>query len=349
MTTTTEEEAPVAAPATEDVFGTPPDRTYGTDDGRTPYVRNHRYRLFDPGTNRAVTVTRVSTFAKAIADMRGLNLWQQRMIVHGIGQRPDLYALAVTTPLDDTQTLQSVASDAQQAAKARAGANMGTAMHNLTESVDRGQDISAVPADWQARARAYRQALDDHGFDIVPDMIERYVYVKDFGGLCGRFDRLLRRRSDGMLVVGDVKSSANIGYSWGEIAIQLALYARASHFWDKARDEWVPMPPVDHQRAVVMHTELDAGTTTIYPAVDIAEGWYGAQLCASVRDWRSRGKTLCGPPAQAGGPTPAERLERALSVAELSAVWAELHPRGEWTPELQALGMAAQARIRGRT
>lgn len=334
---------------TEDApaFSQPPARTGERPRGRAPYVNgNSRYRIFNPAVGRMDTVSRVSTFAKAIADLRGLNLWEQRMIVHGIGLRTDLHDLAVSTPLSDTQTLQDIAKQAREAAKARTGANRGTAMHNITESVDRGHDISHAPPEWRARARAYRDELDTHGFDVVPDMIERYVFNERFQ-LCGRFDRVLRRRSDGALLIGDVKSSANIGYSWGEIAIQLALYATAEWFWDEPRDEWLPMPAIDRTHAVVMHTELDAETTTLYPEIDIVAGLRGAELAEQVRSWRSVGSTLCGPPAQVGGPTYAERLERAVTVGELSAVWHEASVRGEWTPELEAIGKASQARIRG--
>lgn len=313
---------------------------------RAPHVRNGRYRLYDPEAGKMNTWSRVSTFAKAISDQAGLMDWMGRMVAKGVGLRTDLQALACATPLEDKATLRRVAEQAKEAAQASAGANKGTAMHSFCEAADRGESTAHAPAEWQRDIDGYRKALADCGLTVVPELVERYVIIPAFQ-LCGRLDRVYRTK-DGRLVIGDLKTTVNIDYTWDQIGIQLGLYANAAYYWDDERDAWVPMPELDKRVGVVAHVLVGAGRTEIRP-VNIEAGYAGASLAKQVREYRSKAKTMVLPLDVLGSSQAelfAARLREAQSPAVLSQVWREASALGCWTAELEQIGKQRLAELR---
>jgi len=318
----------------DDPFGRPPARP----SGNAPYVNgNHRYSIVDPETGQRAQCSRVSTYAKTISDMAALHLWEQRNVVKGLTARESLYALACSTPWEDDKAIQAIAERAREAAGASDGAHRGTALHNFTEAVDRGQPIHG-PEGYLADAAAYAQALRDHQITIDPALIEAVVYVPRFQ-LVGRIDRVAHSPLWGNHVE-DLKTARNIWKTWCEITIQLACYAHASHWWDNARDAWVPMPAVSQTDALVAHALVGTAETTFY-RVPVELGWRAAELCESARAWRrseERLPTACDPLDLAY----VDRVRSATSVADLRAVWAEAEPAGLWTPELERMALGVQ-------
>lgn len=314
-----------------------------------------RYLLPDPATGKERAWTRATTLSSSIADTYGLTRWQMRMVAKGLGMRTDLLALAAAAHVDDKQTLDRVAEDAKEAAGSSAGANAGTALHSFTEANDRGE-APEIPQPWAADVKAYRETLDGHGITVHPEWIERITVCPRYG-VAGTFDRIVTL-PDGRRVIGDVKTGKDLSYSWPEIAIQLALYANASHMW--GGDGWEPMPDLDPTEAVVMWLPVGKGECQLF-TVDTVAGWAMADIAYQVRQWRAR-KDL----ARLLPPTPAarkreatERLLRQVSggslrrlvdnaptVDELVTIWAKAEGDGTWTPELTA---AAAARKRALT
>lgn len=323
--------------------------------------RYGRYLLPDPTGSKELPWTRATTFAKSVADTFGLTQWEMRMVVAGIGMRRDLYALAAATPIEDKDKLTRIAKDAKEAAQAGAGANLGTALHSFTEANDRGETVTAPPP-WDADLAAYRDALTAAGVVAVPSWIERIVVVPELK-VAGTLDRIVRL-ADGRLVIADVKTGKDLSYGWGEIAIQLALYANAPVMWNAHTDAYEPMPALDRTSALVMHLPAGKGVCTLWD-VDITAGWEAAQLCQQVRAWRAR-KGLASRHEQVAGQlaidiattetaaapaagTPAgatlsalrhaaavgeltRHIPRACTVADLEALWARGVEAGTWTP-----------------
>jgi hypothetical protein len=325
------------------------DRFMAAPSRRKEFDHLKRYLLPDPVTGgKDVPWTRVSTYAKSISDMYGLTQWEKRMVAKGIGLRSDLYALACATPIEDRKQLDDLASQAKAAAEASRGANLGTALHSFTESLDRGLE-PVVPAEWRADVDAYRAQMSRHNLQAVPEYIERVVVIPELN-LAGKYDRLLRSaigNYDLGLFVGDVKTTQRIEFSWMEIAVQLACYAHANHIWDPVTESYTPMPAVDLKRAVVMHVPAGGGVCDLYD-IDIAKGWEVAQLCAQVRAARSF-KSYAQPLAEQRSPEPvngyADRLRTAASVGELSAIWKEANAAGKWTHDLEVTGMARKSEL----
>lgn len=243
-----------------------------------------RYLLPDPVTGEERTWTRATTIANTLSDPWGLVDWKLRMAVKGVATRPDLYALAASLPLDSgKKQLNEVARDAIEAAGGSSGRNLGTAMHEFTAQVDRGEEPE-VPYNLHPDLDAYRAALRTYGVRILPGLVERIVCIPDLG-IAGTFDRIIVW--DPSAYIADVKTGADLSYSWLEIAVQEALYANAEYLWDAEAEEWGPRYPVDRTQGLVMHLPVGQARCELY-WVDLEIGWEAVTLAVDVREWRKR-------------------------------------------------------------
>lgn len=246
--------------------------------------RYGRYLLPHPETRIEQGWTRVTTLAKSASDTFNLDRWGLRMAMKGLMQRPDLQALVSSTPFEDKDALNLLGEQAKEAGGSKVRANLGTALHKFSENADRDPSIvDGIGEAWKGDIVAYREALAAHGFEIIPEYIERICITPEVES-AGTFDRILRL-PNGELVIGDLKTGEDLQYGWLEIAIQLAVYANAVGLWNKETETWEPMPPVSKNKAVVMHLPVGKNTCTLY-WVNIKAGWQGAQLCKVVREWR---------------------------------------------------------------
>jgi hypothetical protein len=167
-----------------------------------------------------------------------------------------------------------------------------------------------------ADLKAYQVALAEAGIEVLPEYIEKTVVWTGYG-VAGTFDRIVRM-PNGELRIADLKTGRDLSYGWTEIAIQLGIYASASHIWDWETQSFSLMPEVSKTKAIVFHLPVGEANCTIYE-LDIAQGIQAAELCHQVREWR---KT--------------RYLATPLTKGELSALWTELYPAGRWTDELAA-------------
>jgi hypothetical protein len=243
-----------------------------------------RYLLPDPETGEERAWTRATTFAETIADQYGLTAWKMRNVAKGIAQRDDLRALAAATPITQKKQLDRVAQQAVDAVAAKAGANIGTALHEWTAQYDRGGQMPAVPAPWKEDIECYHQTLYDHGILTHPGLVERIVCLPELG-VAGTFDRIVEWY--GQMYIADVKTAADLTYSWGSIAVQLALYARASWAWNEEQQEWGKVLAPERDKGLVIHLPAGQAKCDLY-WVDLQAGWEAATLAADVRAWRKR-------------------------------------------------------------
>src|SRR5262245_5601193 len=244
-----------------------------------------RYLIDHPVTGKPQAWTRATTIASTLADRYGLEQWAKRNVALGIGARHDLYAQAAAARPEDKQTLTSIVEQAEAAASSKAGANLGSALHRFTERIDNGETIN-VPEPWTHDVAAYTQTMQANGITIVPGWLERVLLLPELG-IAGTCDRLC----NGMWPnsrIGDLKTGKDVvRYGMTEIALQLAIYAHATHWYDPVTGEHHEMPYVDQQQALVMHLPVGQATCTLYE-VDIQAGWQAVQLALDVRAWRQR-------------------------------------------------------------
>lgn len=329
----------------------------GGDGQDLPRDQWGRYKLPHPLTGKVAARTRMTTFAKSVADTYALNQWMVRMAMRGLTLRPDLLAMVAATPDENRDKLNELAEDAKNAASARAAANLGTAMHAFAEHADRtGTMPPGMPPELARILAARQRALADHRIVLAPSMIERTVYVPEYD-LHGTFDRwgwygtdLIGEQRPEVGEVLDDKTGRDLTYGQGEIAIQLAGYAHASHmlnrerFWalwnaatagkgplytPKELDPscWEPMPATNQDRAYVIHMPVkqavDSPTelpqVTIFQ-VDIKAGWEAAQLCADVRAWRKNRKLFTALSVTVPAPASAFSAAVADEIAQLDSV-----------------------------
>lgn len=246
-----------------------------------------RYRLPDPETGEQRVWTRATTVAGTLKDTFALTAWECRMVAKGVATRPDLYALAAATDVEDRESFAKIVEAAKDYAGASSGRNQGSALHLMTQRLHLEGKVE-VPAPWRDDIAAYEAKLAEAKIETIPEYVERIVCVPELG-VAGTLDRIVRVAPDNGFYIGDLKTSKNIDYGWLEIAAQLALYAHATHMW--TGDHWIPMLPVSQERALVIHLPSGQGECDLY-WVDIAKGWHIAKNSITVRAIRSAAKGL---------------------------------------------------------
>jgi len=226
---------------------------------------------------KPIPYTRVSTLAKALDDKTALTNWKCRQVVIGMGTRADLVAVAQSVRGDDRK-LDEVVKDAMTAAESERAANLGTALHALSEQVDAGADIESLPEFARADLAAYKQALT--GIEMLA--AEMFV-VTDEVQAAGTFDRLVRL-PDGRIVVADLKTGRHEPRYPHGATQQIAVYSRG-HLYDpeKHRVGHLPTLGIDQSVGLLIHMPAGTGTCDLY-LLDLNVGWGLAQVSLAVRE-----------------------------------------------------------------
>lgn len=202
--------------------------------------------------------------------------------------RPDLL-LAASAHRDNKLEMDKLIEDAIVAAGGTQAANIGTALHTLTEKHDRGEELGVIPQDYVADIQAYADATKD--FENVN--IEQFC-VLDKYKIAGTPDRIVRYK--GELFISDLKTGS-ISYP-GKIAMQLAVYAHGLPY-DPATATRSSWGDVNQERGIIVHLPAGGGKCTLH-FVDIAKGWKGIELAMKVRTWRTS-KELTTPIKETNG------------------------------------------------
>lgn len=275
---------------------------------------------------KPIPYTRCTTYVECLEDRYNLEKWKMRAVAVGLADNPDL-VLSVAAYRDDKRKLDEITWKASEAAKAGAAATTGTALHALTEKIDRGQGIGSVPQAYVADLDAYRAATSH--MDML--LIERFT-VQDSLKVGGTPDRVVRVGDRSY--IADVKTGS-IDWGAGKIAMQLSMYAH-SLIYDPKTGLRSPLPDdLDDTRGIVIHLPAGQGACTLH-WIDLAAGWEAVTLATRVRQWRTR-KDLFTPYA----PPLATAVTTAATVDELVDLWtAHEH---EWTDELTELAAARKA------
>lgn len=284
--------------------------------------RDHwgRPLITPPDGGKAKPYTRATTLAGTLDNLYGLMGWKQRQTALGLAAREDLLT-AVAAHANDKKRLDEICEQALEASKSSAAATMGTAIHALSEKVDRGEELPPLPAATAADLEAYRRATAD----LEPVLIEQMVVLDDLQ-VAGTPDRIVRC-PDGVVRIADLKTG-NVTFAAQKIAIQLALYAHGQ-VYDVATGERTPLPEgLDLETAIVIHLPAGSGTCEQVD-VDIAAGWEAVEYAVWTREWQKR-RDLIRPRLTVD--VVAEAIAAATTTDELVAlyrthreVWTEKH------------------------
>jgi len=264
--------------------------------------------------------TRATTFNKAAQNTKALRDWGLRNVVIGMSKEPALGVRAAgLTHEDDRQALDDIAEEASKLAGAKVAADTGTAIHKLLERLDGGEIVldDIENKTYRMMAEKYLECLAENGLVPVLSLIEGTTLTKEYGGVCGRFDRIYFHEPSGTYVMGDVKSGKTMKYAKNETEVQLLVYVLGYNRWGTY--DWVDKvwsPPAIRVRddwGVVIHMPVqgDDQFTVTARRADLASGRAHAEVCYQVRsrgggDMKPLGDVLMPvtPPAPAADPAP---------------------------------------------
>lgn len=321
--------------------------------GDVPRDRWDRPLITPPGGGKPVAYTRASTLGKTIEDGYHLSKWGQRNVALGLSRRPDLVALAAavrTNEGDDRAALDDIAERAHEAAEGDRGANVGTALHKLSERRDAGEDLSYLPAELAAALDAYSRCMAP-----LRVLASETFVVHDELQTAGTFDRVVAPRGelvapDGMrfghedALVLDLKTGkAESAKYWGAgYAVQQAVYAHGQPYrtgrgrlgWSEALNAATPIDPPSDRWALILHVPSDSPDDAGLVWVNLELGAALAELAVEVRKARKvKGLfTEChvepikmpapaAPPAQVVKLALIAALRQAPDEAALDALW----------------------------
>ena len=123
-----------------DPFTVPSDRVDGDPDQAAGLISGGRYRLPHPTTGKPTSYTRVTTFARTLANAYLLDRHAGREVIRGLIARPDYMDLARSVDPDDPDAktqYDKIAEAARVAAGGDIAANRGTTLHGWCARVDR--------------------------------------------------------------------------------------------------------------------------------------------------------------------------------------------------------------------
>jgi len=253
-----------------------------------------RYLITPPNGTKPIGYTRVTTVAKTLDDGGGLLPWKATATIVGALRRPGLHsrwqALLAEHPDpwyggDDSKALcKKLVEECAEAGGSSDRADTGTALHSLTELYDCGKlDPATLLDSAKADIEAYAAAMRTAGIVVDPQYVECLV-ILDEHQVAGTVDRIIKL-ADGRWVIADVKTGADLRYSWRSIAVQLAAYANADALYIQDGHRRLPMPPVDKTVGIVMHLPAGEGRCTLHE-VDLVAGWRAFNASMWTRSWR---------------------------------------------------------------
>ena len=216
------------------------------------------------GIRQTDTLTRATSHAKMLGDDTKLGDWRLQTTVMGLARSPELLdnisldGAELFSELDFSakRALASVARKAARRVGADDGSDFGTKLHGYLQAILEGTvTLDEVPEILQPYLAVVFEAMRRHGLNFVAGMCERTVFIPATG-MVGTFDFMVMD-ADGVLMIGDLKTSNSIDYSWLSIGVQLAQYAGSTLILSWDGSSWSPMPEVSQVVAKVLSVPKD--------------------------------------------------------------------------------------------
>jgi hypothetical protein len=260
--------------------------------------------IVPPTGGKPVPYTRSSSAAKTVEDHWNLEMWARRNIAYGMAHDASLVARVLAlggTPYtwsdDHKKLVNRIHEDAAAVALSHKGADIGTAVHTMTERVDRGEQFDA--GIYEADVNAYVSALIRAELAVDPAHIECRL-VCDELEMAGTADRILAH-ADGRHLIADIKTGATVDYGGLGWAAQLASYAHGQ-VYDPAAGQRLDTPALDRTTGIIIHLPAGRGVCTLYE-IDLVAGFRAAELANEIRAVRRASRRwispLAGVPAAA--------------------------------------------------
>jgi len=271
-----------------------------------------RYKVPSPTTGKLTSFPRATTIAGVLDDGYNLERWKQRTKVEAVikakvaldkvedgneqtteldllladAYRKLLHEFAEGTKVTDINKAIDLIDDLAGGAEAR---ELGGFVHDWLGELDMGKAlIHQLPEMAQPYAAAYQKVLLGAGLVAVPQYVERLV-LNDQGEetVCGRLDRIYRVVETGELVLGDLKTSEKMDFSYLEWAVQFAVYGYSTKMLSYDRKLWEPMPKLNDDYCVVVWMPRTSPEKAAVIPFDLYQGGVGMIESIKVRQLRN--------------------------------------------------------------
>lgn len=279
------------------------DGSVSLDELNDPIARDFRrangapmvVRLDDP--TKWDRYSRPSGWGDDLDDESALVLWKIDRAMEGVACDPSIAAM-VAASVGEKQGAKERRERAIQRGRGEEAADLGTALHRMTERVERGDGFCAPPP-FDADIASYLIALDSAG--LTSEFIECKL-CNDEWRAAGTADRIYLAHREipvaggppvlpGQMILGDLKTGKRLDYSLPGYCIQLALYVD-SVFYDVETNQRTPLPPeLRTDIGLLVHMPAGTGSCTFHWA-DLQVGREGARIVRDVRHWRKRSDFL---------------------------------------------------------
>lgn len=280
-----------------------------------PYVTagGEPLRMAGKRALNAKPYTRVTTIAGALDDKSGLIDWAAcQAAVGAVRAQKDNRALwasmcnlvsSSSNPWKSSkQQLKGIVAKLRDTAGAADAADLGTAFHGLTETLDRGGTVDYPVEEFEPWLAAYRDAMRDW------EIVDAEVFtVCDELEAAGTPDRVLRHRHTGEQVIADVKTGENEPAFPSKVMTQCAIYAH-SMAYDQATGRRRALD-VSRERGLLIHVPIrsDSEPFAALYDLDLTLGWELAKTAVYVRQLKRKVGRLTD------GRAPGGRAGRAAS------------------------------------
>lgn len=186
------------------------------------------------------------------------------------------------------QEVKSLLALARLLGGEEAKSGVGSALHRYTVLIDKGiipdYEVPAF-ADW---LNCYREAMQR--YEVLE--WERFVVCDDLedpGGphdlrTAGNYDKLIRDRETGEVMIGDFKSGAHDAEWIMKPTIQVALYSHSKHYSQQEGERTPIHPELNLDKGLLIHMPFNGGGTpecAVYP-MDLEAGWRLAQRSMEI-------------------------------------------------------------------
>jgi hypothetical protein len=243
-------------------------------------------------------LSRPSSWGKILDDENALVNWKINRAIEGVAKDPALQARIAAAKPDDRDAFKQLREDAINAGRGDQAADIGTALHAMSERWEDPADDFKPPEEFAKSLRVYSATLSEWG--LVSELIEYRVVSKKWGA-AGTADRLYKTTKElmtpdgeihppGTLFVGDLKTGASLDFSLPGYCVQMAIYADGE-LYDVVEDEFLPTPAINKDWGLLVH--LPAGQEFCQLIwCDLGVGEWGARLVKEVKEWRRLWKNV---------------------------------------------------------
>jgi hypothetical protein len=264
------------------------------DEARPDFNRGAGGEPLIPDTDGKVQrYARMSSFGDTLEEKSGLNNWLVAKAMEGAAKDQSILARAIAaSPYEDHKSdWTKLRQDAIQAGRGSFKADVGTAVHAMSERWEQESDYDPG-GKFTPALEAYSKVQGALG--LKSQLIECQIVNDEIRG-AGTADRLYELTKPlvtpdgqvllpGTLVIGDLKTGSSLDFSAPGYAIQLAGYA-GGVLYDVVSNVRLPTPSINQRWAIIMHLSVeDCHCEFIW--VDLEVGRFGGRLAEEVREWR---------------------------------------------------------------